>query len=740
MDLVGYVDRWNVQPGAEMSLMVSCRTAEFTAKLVRLRHADANPAGPGLKIYDVPDGWLGVYPGVERPIKRGSCMVVADQGRLAAVTSFTWGGWIWPTLPGGSAQALFAKGQQIVSYLDHMGHLCVDLDGRMLLRSAMAMPERQWLFIAFSYDAAAGQAMLMVRQKHAWPGADVSQTLLSEAPAGLMFPAGDMVLGAKRDRDGGFTWHYNGKIATPWLFSRPLTSAELDLLNKGFAAHRLADCLAAWNMSGWDMQAGMHGDRVPDRSGHGLHGHTYNMPTRAVTGPAWNGEHDDFRAAPAHYDALHFHDDDLTDAQWPPSCRFHVPDHLPSGIYAVHLQSGAAQDYIPFFVRPPHGGPYAKVAFLAPTFSYLAYSNWQAWSHPSQTEPMMQACGDDFYHIVQRPDNQYITKNAILSLYDSHRDGSGVCYAGRRRPHINMRPGYIWPLFRGGCPHQFVADLHLIDWLEQKSIGYDVITDDDLHEEGVDLLRPYQVVLTGSHPEYHTSATLDGLTSYLHNGGRLMYMGGNGFYWVTARTDSGQAIEIRRSEGTRTWMTAPGETRMSLTGELGGLWRSRGRAPQTLVGVGFTSVGVDEGVPYRRTDASHDPRVQFIFQGIGYDEPIGDFPCLAMGRGASGMEIDRHDLRHGSPPHALVVASAWGFSDSYQLVVEDLYATVPGLGGSSNPQVRADMTYLQYPNGGAVWSVGSIGWCSGLSYNNYDNAVSRITENVLREFLRQATP
>jgi N,N-dimethylformamidase len=50
-------------------------------------------------------------------------------------------------------------------------------------------------------------------------------------------------------------------------------------------------------------------------------------------------------------------------------------------------------------------------------------------------------------------------------------------------------------------------------------------------------------------------------------------------------------------------------------------------------------------------------------------------------------------------------------------------------------RVRADMVYFEGPNGGAVFSTGSISWCGSLSHNGYDNNVSRITENVLRNFL-----
>ena len=50
------------------------------------------------------------------------------------------------------------------------------------------------------------------------------------------------------------------------------------------------------------------------------------------------------------------------------------------------------------------------------------------------------------------------------------------------------------------------------------------------------------------------------------------------------------------------------------------------------------------------------------------------------------------------------------------------------------PRVRADMVFYETPNGGAVFSTGSITWCGSLSHAGYRNDVSRITDNVLRRF------
>jgi N,N-dimethylformamidase len=329
---------------------------------------------------------------------------------------------------------------------------------------------------------------------------------------------------------------------------------------------------------------------------------------------------------------------------------------------------------------------------------------------------------------------RYMVENRLLSLYERHGDGSGVCYASRLRPLVNMRPRYNKPALRFKGTHQFNEDLYLVDWLEVRGYRFDVATDEDLHAEGAALLKPYRVVLSGSHPEYWTGPMLEGLEGYLQQGGRLMYLGGNGFYWVTSvDPERPHVIEVRRAEsGIRTWQAAPGEYYHSTTGELGGLWRFRGRAPQRVVGVGFSAAGSDRAYPYRRQPGSFDPRAAFIFEGIGRDEIIGDFG-LHLG-GAAGWELDRADAALGTPRHALVLASSFGHSDAYLLGVEEVWKIDSRLDGTVNPLVRADMVYFEGPNEGGVFSTGSISWCGSLSHNGYRNNVSQITENVLKRF------
>jgi N,N-dimethylformamidase len=247
--------------------------------------------------------------------------------------------------------------------------------------------------------------------------------------------------------------------------------------------------------------------------------------------------------------------------------------------------------------------------------------------------------------------------------------------------------------------------------------------------------------LTGTHPEYWTARMLDARDAWLDEGGRLLYVGGNGFYGVTAvAEDEPDVIEIRRYGGTGTWQGEPGEDRLALTSERGGLWRMSGRPPQARLGVGFCGQGFDRGAPYRKTDAANDPRWSWIFAGI--DEPVfGAGPSLVLGHGAAGFEIDRIDRAGGTPEHTVVLASADGFTDAYQTAMERVTAIAPWLGGSDpRSGLRADMTITPGPKGGAVFTTGSISFSATLSFENCASDTSRLLANVIDGFLADVIP
>jgi N,N-dimethylformamidase len=264
---------------------------------------------------------------------------------------------------------------------------------------------------------------------------------------------------------------------------------------------------------------------------------------------------------------------------------------------------------------------------------------------------------------------------------------------------------------------------------------YEVLTDEDLNREGLTALKPYRVVINGTHCEYYSERMMDATEDYLAEGGRLLYLSGNGYYWVVGfRDDEPWVMEVRKLEaGSRAWQARAGEHYLASTGERSGLWRHRNRAPQKLVGAGFTSEGMDNSVPFRRMPDSYHRSVAWIFQGVEGDL-IGDFGLA--GGGAAGIEVDRYDLALGTPPHARILASSEPFTDNYPLVQEEIMFMVPGLGGTQHPLVRADMVYFTTPHKGAVFSASSIAWGSALPCKGFNNSVSRVMKNVLDAFLK----
>ena len=127
--------------------------------------------------------------------------------------------------------------------------------------------------------------------------------------------------------------------------------------------------------------------------------------------------------------------------------------------------------------------------------------------------------------------------------------------------------------------------------------------------------------------------------------------------------------------------------------------------------------------------------VTVIFNGVE-EEIIGDFGL--SGGGAAGLELDAVDHGHGTPPHALVLASSERHTDLYLMVPEDLDDPAPGIGGTEAEVIRAHMVFFETPRGGGVFSTGSIAWAGSLSHNGYDNNGARITTNVLRRFIDAA--
>ena len=738
LPLAAYADRMSVRPGETIAFKVSSVDgAPYQARLVRVISADANPAGPGIVEEPVEADFAGSHKGRFQPAHPGSYGIVEQSVDLGARGSLSLVATIWPTRPGTKRR------QGVLSIYDPSVRrgiaLAIGEDGSIeamlgatRIKTRVPLEERHWYRVFAVYDAMT--ATLTAGQVRLDGGRPVGQprTASVKLEAGAAAPpAAGMpwIIGAL----GGapVKGRFNGKIERPVIAATAADAAGIEKL--------ATDPATAGLIASWDFSQEMSSTRIVDAGPGGHHGRLVNLPARAMTGAAWTGREMCFRHAPVEYGAIHFHEDDLSDCAWETDFTWKVPAGTRSGAYAVRLEREGGEENIPFFIVPPKGTRAADLALLISTYTYTVYHNHARPESGNATwlaQWKAQAKAWGAY-----PYNPGEHREYGLSTYNFHTDGSGICHASWLRPMLNVRVGYITypdPAIRGSGLRHYPADTHLIAWLESQGIAYDIITDAELDAEGVELLKPYRAVTTASHPEYHTGAMLDALEAYRNGGGRFMYLGGNGFYWKVARHgEAPGAIEIRRGEGgIRAWAAEAGEYYNAFDGEYGGLWRRNGRPPQRLAGVGFTAQGNFVGSHYRQLPDARTSRAAWILDGIGADELIGGFGL--SGHGAAGFELDRADKRLGTPSHAVVIAASEGHEPEAPWVLvpeEQLTHITTWAGKPANELIRADLTFFETPNNGAVFSTGSITFCGSLLHNRGVNNVSRLLRNVLGRFL-----
>ena len=728
-DIIGYAQPLVSHAGETVEFKLSADNAvNAHVDVVRLLCADPKPTGPGVD-YEViqpiaKNTRLDRYQ--KAPAGSYACLPLRTPTGPCAI-----GMLIWPTLIGKTRQTIFSrwdgdtdKGTELA--LDSEGLLTLHVSGGgevQTLTPDVTLETRRWYFVAALVDHQAKTMTLRVDGIDTQLLNDFTKTQsasleIDSAPDDETPLALACRIATHNSRKIPADC-FNGKIEHPVVASGNVSLTEFKELvigaTKGLSQGKV--------LASWDFAADITSAKVSDVSGNGFDGTVSNLPARAVTGFHFSGGVLDWRGAPEEYAAIHFHDDDLYDCEWDTDFEWQVPRDAKTGFYALRIASEATEYWVSFFVCAKPSETRNRIAFVASTATFLAYANTRHRMDVGHIEQLYNAL------IEVSPTEAYLRcrRDLAPSTYDTHADGSGAFYSSPRRPILNMRPGKY--------TFNYINDSHLIAWLEKKGIGYDVIAEDDIHEHGNDLLSRYDVVITGSHPEYISTQILEAFETYQSAGGRHLYLGGNGFYWrIGYPADAPGAIEMRRGfAGVRTWESDPGEVHLSSTGEPGGLWREHGKAPQKLVGVGFSSCVFDRSTYYRRTADSDNPKVAFIFEGIGRDEKIGDFGY--RGNGAAGMELDRASEALGTPRHALIVATTEDVGAGGSVTSEEFITTPRAIDGEQNGRVRGDMVFMEARNGGAVFTPGSIAWPTSLLHNDTDNNVSRITENVIKRFL-----
>jgi N,N-dimethylformamidase len=686
--LQGYLDEFSYRPGQAVVARIS-GVGQAKARLVGLRKS-----GPDICTSVSIEGAREVTARLKsQPLLSGSGFSFTLPQALMATDDWSLSFWIKPTL------------------VREQGHVILALKCGALKQALLLSPEKlQWL----GTSCEEGSRLMRAPSRWAELKLDVSpsrgeiaatfdgvQTVVS---VGLFRGDVDIILG--RDFSTLDSLGANARFEAP-------------MIRRG-GSDGLVVCA-------FDFSDNFNAPTLLARSGAPVSGRFINHPTRRVIGRSRSDVLHPEGGAEERHNAIHVHEYDLTDALWDETLALEIPSALPSGIYAVEVTTVEQQLRLPFVVRA-RPGQEKRALLLLPTNTYLAYANERlAFSDrgaalTSETEPPLLSDLDR--QIEAQP-------RLSASLYDRHADESGVHYSSRRRPILNLSPDYRW-WWCTRAPRHFLADLNITQWLDHFAISYDVATDEDLHREGEGLLARYDVLITGSHPEYTSGRMLAALHGF-GKAGNILYMGANGFYWVTGFDpyDHGVVESRRGFAGTRNWNSDPLELKLSTTGEYGGLWRHRGLAPNALVGIGFAAVGFTKGSGYARLEASYDPAFAWLFDGIDA-EVIGDFGDVLGG--AAGDELDNADVSLGTPEYAHVLARS-SHDRTFLPSIEQEIEFQHERGGDRNDRVNAEIVYFRRPEGGQVLGVGSINWSGSLAHNNFDNSVSRLSLNALKAFL-----
>ena len=705
--LTGYGDRWSVRQGGRLGFRVSsAANRDFSLRFVRHLCADPNPAGPGYDEVVMPSAIDGARPGVEQHAYLGSFGHVAAlpmdlrPGASLAVT-------IWPTTPSKGRQGVMAVrigGWVLALGIGPDGGAMAEATGTdgAIVRATVArrLHERRWYRLTATLGA---DGCLSIDQTPLAPLGDGGAATVQATPPPPGVP--EIFLAAlPPDGAAPASAHFNGKLERPCLMQAGETLAE------------------------WDFTRGMASQTATDIGPHAAHARLVNLPTRAMTGANWTGAVHDWKTAPEFYGAIHFHDDDQGPLGWSEAFALTVPADWPSGFYAAHIRNDAGEDYIPFIVRP--ATPQSDVVLLVPTFSYQVYGCYVRPGRGAEIAARAAAWGA----LAETPD---MNPEFGLSCYNHHADGSGVSLMTQARPMLDTRPrqfALMDPVEGGSGTARWVADNYIDQWLRTVGVEHDVMTDHDLHADGLAALAPYRLVIAAQHPEYHSERMMQAFEDHLGIGGRLMYLGGNGFYWrAEPSEEQPETLEVRRAEGgIRVWESMPGESYHAFGGGYGGLWRRIGRSSHKLVGISFSTQGRHLGFPYQFISGIADPRVAFMTAGLETVPGTAFGTAGYMGGGAAGFELDSVNPKYGTPPHALVVAKGIVVHPDYAWVNEDMLVHRHPL-----PQEDwscADMVFFETHAGGAVFSVGSMTYVGSLMVNGGDTALGRLTANVVRRF------
>jgi len=749
--IVGYSSDLTVRPGDTLDFKVSVLGGgAYTADLVQIVNGDSHSRYSDMfDVREVQADFAGRYAGTEQALNLGSYIDVENTGVLDDLQSFTVGAWIFPSFDPTEyvppdldnpdpfypptlniAPLILEAGQTVVSRYDATTRKGWALRINGLFQLEFVVDERtvtiaesvkdwDWAYVAASYDAATGEVAVHLREKPFAPGDQLTaRDLSARGSVGRIQHEGPLRVAAVRDGAGAAESErekpgavFAGLIQDVRIVSAALDEAEIDALS----SEVVPESLSALVVADWDFGKAIDTLEIRDVSDSGLDGVVINLAERALRGRFWSGSTTRWTDNPDHYDAIKFHADDLYDAEWKTDFSYTVPQDLPSGIYAARLRNSGQPEYIVFWVAAPAGAVSSEVAVWLSDYNYLAYSNITLPSTVPNNYP-----GQNLNPV----DSKFYKENLTFGtggVYNMHYDGTYFAYGSRLRPDLQMRPtGYVY---------NFPADTHIIAFLENEGISYDIISDELVDREGAEVLTKYRTVISSTHHEYVTLDMFDHVAAYTAQGGRFFYVGGNGWFWSV----DGHPVLPGVMESRNFHHIAD---RHLTSGKQGGLMVETGRNTGPIFGNEMGGMIFNGSSPYRKLDAADSPRARWIFEGTSEGPIFGDYGIDRVRGGAAGFEIDRYKEGNGVPRHALHLATSEPLRETIEDVkLSNMPLTIIYHPTKGDPWARADIVFFETPNGGAMFSTGSITWISSALENDFDNDVATVTRNVIRRFI-----
>jgi hypothetical protein len=355
-----------------------------------------------------------------------------------------------------------------------------------------------------------------------------------------------------------------------------------------------------------------------------------------------------------------------------------------TGLYYLHArgESGAFFSF-PLVVAPAQ--PQAPIAVLASTNTWNAYNPFGGRSNYIMAAKMIEE------PIVNA---KFDLPRYKMSDYGEWKHGDRFNPLSFDRPepynHVPESVECTDPIEGRQACHLAPAEWRVLGWLERQGYAYDLYTDYQLHAGVLDL-RGYRVLILSVHPEYWSEEMYRAAKKWVfEQGGRLLYLGGNGLNCKVELLDDGKSMHCLNE-----W-PAGYESR----------FHHQVESEANLLGVVFSDAGAMTAAPYEVITPDH-----WVFAGTGLKRRDLFGTKILHQRyagGASGHETDK--ISPSSPKNLVLLARG------------------------QNPQEGgAHLVYFETPGGGAVFSAGSIMYPSALLC---DEPTSLITVNVIERFLK----